>query len=242
MSFDDDRDQRRAQNLIGSLVSSTGLSATEIARRAGLAPSTLTRIYPKASVGYSLSPRSIAKIREAFRQEVAFCEVETNQPGNASEPVAAGDLPGPAVINWRQIPVYAATPLFLENALVSQFPDLEAWECDPSHPATYMAAPYLSGEAQRYFALYIPSEAMEPRFRAGEKVILDTVKPASIGMDVLVRLRKETRSPTWTIGRLQMRDRNLINLLQYKSNVCVPIHRSNINQIFPIIGMIDDAL
>lgn len=195
MSSDDDSNQRRARNLIGCLVSSTGLSATEIARRAGLAPSTLTRIYPKASVGYSLSPRSIAKIREAFRREVATCEVKTTQPGNASEPVTAGDLPASAVLNRHQIPVYAATPLISQNSEVPRIPELEAWECDPSHPATYMAAPYLSREAQRYFALYIPSECMEPRFRAGEKVILDTVKPASIGMDVLVRLREETPSP-----------------------------------------------
>ncbi|WP_460989490.1 S24 family peptidase [Sphingobium sp. TomTYG45] len=246
MSFDDDDDdwdQRKARNLIGCLVSSTGLSATEIARRAGLAPSTLTRIYPKASVGYSLSPRSVAKIREAFPQQIPFCEVETTQTGNALVSGSAGELPSAsAIINRQQIPVYATTPLFPEDAQVPHVHELEAWECDPTRPATYMAAPYLVGEAQRYFAIYIPSEAMEPRFRAGERVILDRIKPASIGMDVLVRLREETRSPIWTIGRLQMRDRNLINLLQYRSNVCVSIHRSNINQIFPIIGMIDDAV
>jgi hypothetical protein len=61
-------------------------------------------------------------------------------------------------------------------------------------------------------------------------------------MDVLVNLRQGSRTSAWTAGRLQMRDRNLINLLQYRNNVSVTVHRSNINQLFPIIGMIDEGI
>ncbi|WP_337587942.1 helix-turn-helix domain-containing protein, partial [Sphingobium sp. DC-2] len=66
-------DQQRARGLIGCLIEETGLSATEIARRSGLAPSTLTRIYPTPSVGYSLSARSITKLKEAFPEAFAMC-------------------------------------------------------------------------------------------------------------------------------------------------------------------------
>lgn len=243
MSFDDDWDQQKARSLIACLVSQAGLSPTEIARRAGLAPSTLTRMYPTPSVGYSLSPRSIAKIREAFPQLISLFEIDRNQMGNVPAPGAGQEHPAPLPLPSRhQIPVYATTLLFPEETEVSNLRELELWECDLTRPVAYMAAPYLVGEANRYFAVFIPSEAMEPRFRAGERVILDRVKPASLGMDVLVNLREETRMSVWTTGRLQMRDRNVITLLQYRNNISVTIHRSNINQIFPIIGMIDEAI
>lgn len=243
MSFDDDWDQQKARSLIACLVSQAGLSPTEIARRAGLAPSTLTRMYPTPSVGYSLSPRSIAKIREAFPQLISLFEIDRNQMGNVSIPGAGAQHPAPLPLPSRhQIPVYATTLLFPEETEVSNLRELELWECDLTRPVAYMAAPYLVGEEKRYFAIFIPSEAMEPRFRAGERVILDRVKPASLGMDVLVNLREEARMSVWTTGRLQMRDRNVITLLQYRNNISVTIHRSNINQIFPIIGMIDEAI
>lgn len=243
MSFDDDWDQQKARSLIACLVSQAGLSPTEIARRAGLAPSTLTRMYPTPSVGYSLSPRSIAKIREAFPQLISLFEIDRNQMGNVPVHGAGQEHPAPLSLPSRhQIPVYATTLLFTEEAEVSNLRELELWECDLTRPVAYMAAPYLVGEEKRYFAIFIPSEAMEPRFRAGERVILDRVKPASLGMDVLVNLREEARMSVWTTGRLQMRDRNVITLLQYRNNISVTIHRSNINQIFPIIGMIDEAI
>ena len=243
MNLNDNWDQEKARNLIGCLVLQAGLSATEIARRAGLAPSTLTRIYPRPSVGYSLSPRSIAKIREAFPQLLSCCEIDQSRVENGSAFSEREEQPTQlAILASQRIPIYATTLLSSDEAEDSNLRDIELWECDDTRPVAHMAAPYLGGEAKRYFAVFIPSEAMEPRFRAGERVILDRIKPASLGMDVLVNLREGSRTSAWTAGRLQMRDRNLINLLQYRNNVSVTVHRSNINQLFPIIGMIDEGI
>ncbi|EQA98675.1 hypothetical protein L288_20215 [Sphingobium quisquiliarum P25] len=140
----------------------------------------------------------------------------------------------------RLIPVYAASLLFPEEDGVSLANELEVWEGDLSRPAAYMAAPFGRNDADRYFAIYIPGEAMEPRFKAGERVILDRIKPASIQTDVLVQLRDDTGRSLWTIGKLSARDRNLISLTQYRDKVTASIHRSKIRHIFPIIGMIDD--
>ena len=81
---------------------------------------------------------------------------------------------------------------------------------------------------------------MEPRFRAGERVILDRIKPASIDTDVIVQLRDDDERSLWTIGKLSARDRNLIGLTQYKDRLTASIHRSKVRHIFPIIAMLDD--
>ncbi|HEX7740896.1 MAG TPA: hypothetical protein VF489_09575 [Sphingobium sp.] len=244
MSFDYEWDQRRARDLIGCLVEETGFSATEIARRSGLAPSTLTRIYPTSTVGYSLSARSIAKLREAFPEPFSMYEAVAPSPSAMPSLAPAGMLKDRshafAMPSPRLIPVYATTLLFPEEGDAALANDLEVWEGNLSRPAAHMAVPFGLSDPDRYFAIYIPGEAMEPRFRAGERVILDRIRPASIDTDVLVQLRDDSERSLWTIGRLTARDRNLISLTQYRDQVTGSIHRSRIKHIFPIIGMIDD--
>ena len=242
MPFDYEWDQQKARGLISCLIEETGLSATEVARRSGLAPSTLTRIYPTPSVGYSLSARSISKLKEAFPEPFAMCEARgiTATPSPAPTHLVK-DRPLPfAMPSERTIPVYAASLLFPDEDSISLANDLEMWEGDFTQPAAFIPAPFGRADAARYFAIYIPSEAMEPRFRAGERVILDRIKPASIDTDVIVQLRDEEERSLWTIGRLSARDRNLIGLTQYKDRVTASIHRSKVRHIFPIIGMLGD--
>ena len=241
MPFDYEWDQQKARGLISCLIEETGLSATEVARRSGLSPSTLTRIYPTPSVGYSLSARSIAKLREAFPEPVAMCEARGSVASIPSHSHMVKERPLPfAMPGDRSIPVYAASLLFPDDDSISVANDLEIWEGDFTQPAAYMPAPFGRGDANRYFAIYIPSEAMEPRFRAGERVILDRIKPASIDTDVIVQLRDDDERSLWTIGKLSARDRNLIGLTQYKDRVTASIHRSKVRHIFPIIAMLDD--
>ena len=242
MPFDYEWDQQKARGLISCLIEETGLSATEVARRSGLSPSTLTRIYPTPSVGYSLSARSISKLREAFPEPFAMCEArETLPSASPAHSHMVKERPMPfAMPSDRSIPVYAASLLFPDEDSISVANDLEIWEGDFTQPAAYMPAPFGRGDAGRYFAIYIPSEAMEPRFRAGERVIVDRIKPASLDTDVIVQLRDEDERSLWTIGKLNARDRNLIGLMQYKDRVTASIHRSKVRHIFPIIGMLDD--
>lgn len=240
MSFDYEWDQQRACALIGSLVQLTGLTATEIARRSDLSPSTLTRIYPTPTVGYSLSSRSIAKLKDAFPEPFAMSEATDNLAPTPS-PMLKDRSSAFSMPSQRLIPVYATTLLFPDESEAPVADDLEVWEGDLARPALYMAPPFGLADVDRYFAIYIPGDAMEPRFRAGERVILDRIRPAAIDTDVLVKLRDDdTDRPLWTIGRLTARDRNLIGLMQYRDKLTASIHRSRIKHIFPIIGMIVD--
>lgn len=236
--FDYEWDQQRARSLIGRLVERTGLSATEVARSAGLAPSTLTRIYPVPSVDYSLSARSIAKLKAAFPDD--FTAAAELQETPTSAPILRERFIPFAAPSHNSIPVYSTTLLFPEENGLPLSKELELWQGDFARPAAYMPIPFGQADVERYFAIYIPSEAMEPRFRAGERVILDRIKPASIDTDALVQLRGDDGEMLWTVGRLRTRDRNLIGLTQYRDNIAVSIHRSKIAHIFPIIAMLND--
>ena len=240
MSFVGEWDQHRARSLIGCLVKETGLSATQIARRSGLAPSTLTRIYPNPTVGYSLSDRSVTKLKATFPDAFSTCDTGTLPLQPPTSEVMSEDTPVFAGSPKKAIPIYAVTLHFPEESGADFADELELWEGDLSRPAAYMAAPFGLGDAERYIAIYIPGEAMEPRFRAGERVILDRIKPASISADVVVQLREDSGRSLWTTGRLIARDRSLIELMQYRDRVTASIAHNRIKQMFPIIGMIDD--
>lgn len=240
MSFVGEWDQHRARSLIGCLVKETGFSASQIARRSGLAPSTLTRIYPNPTVGYSLSEASVAKLKATFPEAFSICETDASRPQSpAPETTLRDDSAFFGLPKQNGIPVYTAAVHFSEGSGLVFSEQLELWESDLSRPAAHMAAPFGLGDAERYFVMYIPGEAMEPRFRAGERVILDRIKPASINADVLVQLRNGLGRSLWTVGRLIARDRNLVELRQYREQVTASIPHGQIKQIFPIIGMID---
>ena len=57
---------------------------------------------------------------------------------------------------------------------------------------------------------------------------------------MLIQLRDELGRSLWTAGRLLARDRNLIELRQYREQATALIPHGQIKQVFPIIGMIDD--
>lgn len=57
-----DNDQAVAKAVVESILKTTGLTPTELARKAGLTPSTLTRFLNKP-VNHSLSARTLAKLK-----------------------------------------------------------------------------------------------------------------------------------------------------------------------------------
>lgn len=241
MSFVGEWDQHRARNLIGCLIKETGFSASQIARRSGLAPSTLTRIYPVPTVGYSLSEQSVAKLRATFPDAFSVCEADASPPQSPAPQMVLRD--NPVVFGLPKqdnIPVYAAAVHFLDEGDLALPEQFELWEANLSRPVANTAVPFALGDAERYFVMYVPGEAMEPRFRAGERVLLDRIKPASINADVLVQLRDDLKRPLWVAGRLIARNRTVIELRQYREQATASIRHSQIKQIFPIIGMIDN--
>lgn len=196
----DDPEQQRACALLHRIVGHTGLSITEIARAAGLSPSTLTRIYPTPSVSYTLSMRTLTKIHAAFPDA----------------------YPGNSALNVSQTPHEAHVPLLLlgeydasreaSGTLAQSGFELYTLVPDPSQ---IQAPPYLTvRDMDRFVTAYVPGEAMAPRIKTGEMLLIDKIKPSPIGSDVLVSLRQGQEGQIVTIGTLLARDRDHVTLQQ----------------------------
>lgn len=227
-----DVEQEKARELIGRIVSATGWSVTEIARKAGLSPSTLTRIYPQPTVNYTLSTRTLAKIRAVFPtpdpDDVAprvadMRQAFMAQPSATISVFALGMLADASADAQMTVPAdfefYAAN---LEDSKTQQIPQLAVMD------------------KERFFAAYMPGDAMEPRFRAGEMVLIDKVRPAAIGGDVFVALNTNDGKQVVTVAKLIERDRNQITLLQHRYDVEMHIHRSQVENIYPIVALFED--
>lgn len=196
----DDPEQQRACALLHRIVAHTGLSITEIARVAGLSPSTLTRIYPTPSVSYTLSMRTLTKIHAAFPDA----------------------YPGSSALNVSHTPYEAHVPLLLlgeydmasEGADMLVPPDFELYTLVPD-TSQIQAPPYLTvRDMDRFVTAYVPGNAMAPRIKTGEMLLIDKIKPAPVGSDVLVSLHQGQEGQVVTIGTLLARDRDHVTLQQ----------------------------
>lgn len=70
-----DPDQAAARRFVTEILRVTGWSATELARRSGLAASTLTR-FLKGDVAHTLSERTISKIRRATMAAIHVDQID----------------------------------------------------------------------------------------------------------------------------------------------------------------------
>lgn len=70
-----DTDQAAARRFVNEIIRVTGWSATELARRSGIAASTLTR-FLKGDVAHTLSGRTIGKIRRAAMAEIPVDQID----------------------------------------------------------------------------------------------------------------------------------------------------------------------
>lgn len=195
----DDPEQQRACALLHRIVTQTGLSITEIARAAGLSPSTLTRIYPKPSVSYTLSMRTLTKIHAAFPDAY---------PGSSALSVSQSDETHVPLLLLRERNRTG------EEAASVVPADLELYTLAPD-ASQIQAPPYLSvRDTDRFVTAYVPGNAMAPRIKTGEMLLIDKIKPAPVGTDVLVSLRQEQEDQVVTVGTLLARDRDHITLQQ----------------------------
>lgn len=227
-----DIEQEKARELIGRIVTSSGISVTEIARKAGLSPSTLTRIYPESTVNYTLSTRTLAKIRAAF--PIDATDEAPNRVADARQAFMPQSPP--------TVPVYVLGPIDDDavNAGLSISADFELYSADLEDVKIQATSQFSLTDKDRFVAAYMPGDAMEPRFRAGEMVLIDKMRPAAIGGDVFVSMANGDNPTIVTVAKLLERDRNQITLLQHRYKAEINIHRSRIENIYPIVALFED--
>lgn len=84
-----DPDQAAARRFVTEILRITGWTATELARRAGVSPSTLTR-FLGCDVTHTLSARTISKIKRAAMPEIPINQLDALWLTSQREPPANG--------------------------------------------------------------------------------------------------------------------------------------------------------
>lgn len=99
---------------------------------------------------------------------------------------------------------------------------------------------YLS-DTERYFAVFMPGDSMEPRIRAGEVLLVDRLRPAALHADVLIEIICGDRS-MFAIVELINRTSDQIVVKELRSTSPAAIPRPRVRNIFLIAGRFDNAI
>ena len=198
-----DSEQEFVCAYIGRIVAGTGLSATEIARKASLSPSTLTRIYPNPQVKHTLSARTLARVDRAFPgyQPPPPISASEEMPSRQAGPISAlaEERQGYRAVldSLGDVPMYASSLARTEHAAEVDGVEigLEQIECKLDRPAFYVKRPTALARHDQLYALYVAGSVMEPRRRSGEPVFVDKSRPPSPGDDVIVILEDDGERP-----------------------------------------------
>lgn len=241
-----DHDQKMVLDYISRIVSATGLTATEIAREAGVAASTLTRLYPAPKVSHTLSHRTLKKLNRAF-PNVSFLDSWLKQDEKATDIASImGGNEGESDSRNRQMPLYALKMMPFDAPVGSPaMPNVELYLGDFSVPCQFVPAPMPEMNVENLFAAYIPGDAMEPRYRAGEKIIVDRTRPPALKMDILVVLKSlygfdiTSNEEVICIGQLIDRTRGSITIWQHKTHSKNTFDIAEIRSIYTVVALIE---
>jgi transcriptional regulator with XRE-family HTH domain len=180
-----------------SLLKERGLSARDVALRAGLGHTTVQHILD----GTSRNPRIDTVQRLAKVLGITVTELSPDHtPDILREPVIT--LRREADV--ARLPVYGVHPIGADGA----------FRLNSTHLTTVLAPRVVLGWPGA-FAFYAPDEAMAPRWRAGELVLVQPDRPPAVGDHIIAALPAGPHGETWLFRRLTRRDRTSVALETY---------------------------
>ena len=200
--------QTAVRELVQQMLAETGLTLTELARRAGVSSTTLTRFMNK-DVKHTLSMSTLGKLSVASGVSVPMGMALPGAAGAATARPPADTLAVPKRGEMPQdLPVYGtAQGANGEGAFVINM----GGQVDRiRRPPGLMAN-------RDAFAIYVEGDSMEPRFEPGETVVVDPNRPVRPGDDVvlLVESPEPGQPPKAYIKRLVRRGAERILVKQY---------------------------
>lgn len=169
--------QQRARDYIAQVLAATGWSATELARRAGLVPSTINRFLNDSAVTHTLSLRSLGKIRDAssIALPVALGGGIGELPASASLPALPKAVPVAA--GQRDLPILGRAQAGPGGALIL---------ADGERPVDWFFRPAELEGVEGAFAIYAVGDSMAPRYNEGDLLLIHPALPPRKGRSVVV--------------------------------------------------------
>ncbi len=214
-----DATQRAARAYLRSVIEQSGWSATELARRCKLAPSTLNRFLHSERVTHTLSARTLAKVAGA--SGLALPAALGGQPAAA----AGGGLRGPAAAFGRErdLPVRGRAQGGPDGAIMLD-PEPIDWTWRPAE---------LQG-ARDAFAMFVTGTSMGEVLPEGSTVFVHPSLPPRPGDFVVV----ERVSHEALIKRLLRRTRQGVVLRQYDPPRDFALDRGEVLALYRVVGAI----
>ena len=220
-------DQHRAAAIayVDALLRETGLDLTNLARRAGVSSTTLTRFHNNASYRNSLSGRTLKKLSDV-----------TGIP-------LPPDLGGTAAAVWPKLTSGLADVLGQASTQPAprDLPILgrarnprEPYFFDDTDGQTYVERPwFLFGKPDAY-AVHINDDTMEPTFRHGHLVYVSPAVPASSGDDVVVQFT----DGRGVIKRLRRRTAKHLVLEQFSPAKRLDVEINGVRSVHLIVAVL----
>jgi phage repressor protein C with HTH and peptisase S24 domain len=206
---------------VDGLVRETGLDLTNLARRAGVSSTTLTRFHNDPGYTNSLSARTLQKLSDATG--IPLPASLGGAPGAMTVP--QGSLNGVAIPRSgpRDLPVVGHARggqegYFFDNGLIESYAE-RPW--------------FLLGQSNAY-AVYVNDGSMEPVLRHGQLVYVSPAVPPSPGDDVVVQLT----DGQGLIKRLQRRTARHLVLEQFNPEKRLEIPVGTVRSVHLVVAVL----
>lgn len=219
-----DPHREAALTYVRALVKETGLDLTNLARRAGVAATTLTRFHNDPDYVNSLSARTLKKLSDA-----TGIPLPSNLGGSMGSPRADGTYPP----GFHLAAIPASGPRDLP-VLGHARGGSEGYFFDQGVAQSYVERPwFLIGNTNGY-AVYVNENSMEPVMRHGQLAYVSPTVPPTPGDDVVVQLADDQG----LIKRLVRRTARHLVLEQFNPAKKIEIPIANVRAVHLVVAVL----
>jgi phage repressor protein C with HTH and peptisase S24 domain len=208
---------------VAALVRETGLDLTNLARRAGVSSTTLTRFHNDPGYTNSLSARTLKKLSDATG--VPLPPDLGGAPGLKAGSGGQGGFNGLAIPQSgpRDLPIVGHARggqegYFFDNGLIQSYAE-RPW--------------FLLGQTSAY-AVYVNDGSMEPALRHGQLVYVSPAVPPTPGDDVVIQLS----DGQGLIKRLQRRTARYLIVEQFNPEKRIEIPVGTVRAVHLVVAVL----